>query len=566
MNDYVGKDDILKELQQRVEDKILEPSNYDLLKKLVENADTLDEAIKIAELGTTYRRTGFHFDKKLEKQSDTISYFKKNEELSFTTNPNATTHKLVIGDNYPALLNLLVEYKGKIDVIYIDPPYGKDSMGEFADTNYENDISRDNLLSMLYPRLWLAKQLLSDKGVIFSSIDDKNHSYMKGLFDEIFDERNFIGNLNILDNLKGKENDNFLSQTSHYVLCYAKRKPGNKEWGFKNVPGEKNLESKYSLIDSDGNLYTTNSFKKTGASKNREDRPSMFYPILVHKTTNEFKAITDDEYSKIYDDNKFNDGHLSSLSSKYSEEYMFILPTDGSGKYLRWTSGFITYKNLIKNNLLLLNGAGSVEQVKYPKDTELLADSVLGTPKNFVYKKEFANGTNEIIDVLEDKDLFDNPKSLSLMKYLILLVEDNEYSIVLDFFAGSGTTGHAVLEMNKDDGGKRSFILVTNNEVTDANPNGIAYDVTSRRLKRVMSGEDYDGNSSFKWLEKNEPFGDNLLVVDLAEVSNREAIDGKTAFDVIDETLYGQEKLDVNEKIKWVATNFEQTQKRLEEK
>ena len=73
MAEYTGKDDILKELQQRVEDKILEPSNYDLLKKLVENADTLDEAIKIAELGTTYRRTGFHFDKKLEKQSDTIS-------------------------------------------------------------------------------------------------------------------------------------------------------------------------------------------------------------------------------------------------------------------------------------------------------------------------------------------------------------------------------------------------------------------------------------------------------------------------------------------------------------
>ena len=85
MNDYVGKDDILKELQQRVEDKILEPSNYDLLKKLVEKADTLDEAIKIAELGTTYRRTGFHFDKKLEKQSNTISYFKKNEELRLTT-------------------------------------------------------------------------------------------------------------------------------------------------------------------------------------------------------------------------------------------------------------------------------------------------------------------------------------------------------------------------------------------------------------------------------------------------------------------------------------------------
>lgn len=94
--------------------------------------------------------------------------------------------KLIIGDNYQALQNLLIQYRGKIDVIYIDPPYGKDSMGEFAKTNYNNAITRDNLLSMLYPRLVLARQLLSDGGVIFCSIDDKNQAYVKCLFDEIF--------------------------------------------------------------------------------------------------------------------------------------------------------------------------------------------------------------------------------------------------------------------------------------------------------------------------------------------------------------------------------------------
>ena len=168
----------MSELEKRVKEQILERSNYDLLKKLIEKADTLDEAIKIAELGTTYKRTGFHFDKRLEKQSDTITYFKKNEALSFVTDPQAITHKLIIGDNYPALLNLLIEYKGRINVIYIDPPYGKDSMGEFAETNYDNAITRDNLLSMLYPRLMLARQLLSDDGVIFCSIDDKNQAYV----------------------------------------------------------------------------------------------------------------------------------------------------------------------------------------------------------------------------------------------------------------------------------------------------------------------------------------------------------------------------------------------------
>ncbi|GHU49544.1 hypothetical protein FACS189459_1360 [Bacilli bacterium] len=89
-------------------------------------------------------------------------------------------------------MNLLITHKNKIDVIYIDPPYGCDDMGEFAKTNYENQITRDNLLSMLEPRLILAKQLLSDEGVIFCSIDDKNQAYLKCLFDDEFGERNFI--------------------------------------------------------------------------------------------------------------------------------------------------------------------------------------------------------------------------------------------------------------------------------------------------------------------------------------------------------------------------------------
>lgn len=97
-----------------------------MLSKLIKNAENKEEAIAIAELGTTYKRTGFHFDKKLEKISSTIKYFKKNNELSFCQNEQSKTHKLIIGDNYYALLNLSISYKGKIDVIYIDPPYGKD--------------------------------------------------------------------------------------------------------------------------------------------------------------------------------------------------------------------------------------------------------------------------------------------------------------------------------------------------------------------------------------------------------------------------------------------------------
>ena len=186
------KQSLIDDLDNRVADRILEPANRDLLKKLINNAENKTEAISIAELGTTYKRTGFHFDKKLEKQTDTIKYFKKNNKLSFVTDENRLTHKLIIGDNYDALLNLSISYKGKIDVIYIDPPYGKDDLGDFAQTNYDNAITRDNLLSMLYPRLVLARELLTDDGVIFCSIDDKNQAYVKGLFDEVFGEQSFV--------------------------------------------------------------------------------------------------------------------------------------------------------------------------------------------------------------------------------------------------------------------------------------------------------------------------------------------------------------------------------------
>ena len=169
-----GKRSLIDEINRRVEDKIIEQSNADLIIKLINQAENLTEAIAIAELGTMYKRTGFHFDKRLERHDgNTIKYFTKNEELSFSDGSGDAPNKLIIGDNYDALLNLLIEYKDKIDVIYIDPPYGKDKMGEFAKTNYDNAITRDNLLSMLYPRLILATKLLSPNGVIFCSIDDK---------------------------------------------------------------------------------------------------------------------------------------------------------------------------------------------------------------------------------------------------------------------------------------------------------------------------------------------------------------------------------------------------------
>ena len=549
-------------MEKRKDNQIIEPETYNFLKKLIEKAETADEVLKIAKLGTTYKRTGFHFSPQLEKTTDTISYFKKNTDLSFSQDKNGITHKLIIGDNYQALLNLLIQYRGKIDVIYIDPPYGKDSMGEFARTNYNNNITRDHLLSMLYPRLLLARQLLSETGVIFCSIDDKNQAYVKCLFDEIFEEKNFIGIINCLDNLKGKENDTYLSYTSHYVLTYTKQKSDDS--GFNSVPTGEPLEKGYPYNDENGKIYNRNTFKKTGAGKNREDRPSMFFPILIKEKT--LSLPNKQEYENLYCISKkqFNDNELKKIIKKYNDlGYRVILPQDKNGTYLRWTSGFETCKKLIDNgDLEYVND--TIYQKKYPTEIELIKNSCYGTPKNFIYKEDFANATNDLNNI---GIIFSNPKSVSLIKYLISLVITSNSCKILDFFAGSGTTGQAVLELNKEDGGNRQYICVQLNEITDITPNGIVYDVTSKRLKRVMTGKCYDGSSDFEWIKKHEALGGNLDVYNIAEVANFANTEGKTPFDVIDETLYGKEKFSsIQEKIEWVCSNFEHTQKRLEEK
>lgn len=554
------KSESINHIKNRVSLKIIEQNNADLLIKLIKNADTSAEAIAIANLGTTYKRTGFHFDKRLETTGNTIKYLKKNNTLSFTANKDSITHKLIIGDNYDALLNLLISYKGMVDLIYIDPPYGKDSMGEFAKTNYENNLTRDNLLSMLYPRLVLAKHLLSENGVIFCSIDDKNQAYIKCLMDEIFEERNFIADCFVLDNLKGKANDNFISSVGSKILIYAKDKTVSEKYGFnktENVFGQK-VESKYSQADEFG-FYNAVSFKKTGTDRFREDRPGMFYPILQKNGL--LYAIKIDEFEKLYNKftKTFDDNYLKKLQKKYSD-YEFILPVDAENVYLRWTSGYNTFLTKINRDVFYDNG---VKEKKRPSAIETIHDYAFGTPKTFMYKPSYSTGTDDLKSVIKNTG-FDFPKPVSLLEDIIKLFTSNK-CCVLDFFAGSGTTGQAVLKLNKEDNGSRQFILCTNNEITPSTPNGIAYDVTSKRLKRIMTGECYDNSKDFDWIKKNKPYGDNLEVTEINGIANFENTLDNTPFDVIDETLYNLERIEtIKEKIEWICQNFEGTQKILE--
>lgn len=512
------KSDILAELKMRVEDRILEPNNYEVLCKLINKADSISEAQAIAALGTTYKKTGFHFDTRLENLSNDIHFLAKDKALSFENDKNAITHKLIIGDNYHALLNLLITYREKIKVIYIDPPYGKDDLGEFAKTNYENAITRDNLLSMLKPRLQIAKMLLKDDGVIFCSIDDRNQAYVKCLFDDIFGEGNFVADF--IRKTKSTTNDakTGVNYQHEFLLCYAKNKDEvNLLGGQKDLSGYKNPDN-----DPNGEWISTDPSAKSGKAE------TGYFAVKNPYTGKEdyppegrFWLFSQNTIQKHIDE-----GRICFKKEHKDDERGFI--------YKR-------YLKDLKTNLTTF-------------------DSLCFDSNEFMNQ----NATKELkeLDMVEN---FAYPKGVNFIQKILQHATNDNHDIVLDFFAGSGTTAHAVMELNRADNGNRECILVTNNEITELNPNGIAVDVTAKRLKRIMSGECYDGSKNFKWREKNEPYKDNLEVFRIEKVSKYAQESDKSVLEVIDESAYGLIEFDsIHEKAKWIAKNFDITLKELE--
>lgn len=509
------RESLIAEIERRVDDKILEQSNADLLIKLIRNADNIDEAISIAQLGTTYKRTGLHYDKRLEKsRGNTIRYFKKNENLSFSDGTDAPHHKLIIGDNYEALQNLLIQYRGKVDVIYIDPPYAKDKMGNFAKTNYENAITRDNLLSLLHPRLFLAKQLLTEEGTIFCSIDDKNHAYVKCLFDDVFGEANFEGQIH-WRRRHNQPNDKtkLIGIVAEHVLVYSKNKETHKVFGI----GKVGLTGKFSNPDNDPRgPWLSNPWK---AAKGRGG------------TKYELETPAGVVYNETW----------------YGSKKTFL-------------------KHVADNRVLWTKNGKGIPRIKVFK-SEAEAEGQCAT--NWWPNDKFGcnqDATDELKDIFGGVCPLENPKPTTLIKALIQLGTIKDDATILDFYAGSGTAGHSALLCNKE-GCNYRFIVCQVDEKDEDTPNGIAKDITAKRLKRVMTGSCYDGTADFAWIKDNEPLGGSLDVYEIESVSNSEHVCGKTPFDVIDETLYGKEKFaSLEDKVKWVCENFEATQDSLVKK
>lgn len=479
--------------------------------KAIQNADE-DIVEQLYLLLSARISTGFVFDKAPETNQDAISYLVENKKRAinpidtFDKNGLTDNNMLIVGDNYDALKNLLLTHKGLVDVIYIDPPYNTDasineknnlSESEVETRNstrltYRDKFSRTGWLNMMQERLMMGKQLLKDDGVIFVSIDDNEQAYLKVLMDKIFGEENFISTFKWVRNLGGKSDSKFIAETTEFILIYTKNIDNFK---IKTQTKEKDiLDFKF---NEKLNLYCKKStmLEKGGSNDLLVNRPNLGYVLYFNEKEN--KLICKHDYDKTKINHQLTDKEEIYYFDKelIDKGYIAVIPRKIKGTYGCWRVGNNRAIEMFEQNRLMFEKDKNGNWRVYER--EIYSPNVEIKPKDFITFASNSEGTNELKKVFGDKCPFSNPKPVSLIKYLIDL-HPNPNAVILDFFAGSGTTGQAVMELNQEDNGNRKFILCTNNQKINNTDKFIAYDVTYERLFRVINGKGYNGES-FDW-------------------------------------------------------------------
>lgn len=368
----------------------------------------------------------------------------------FDSDGNLTQNLLIKGNNLLALYSLRNKLAGKVKFIYIDPPYNtRTDANTFA---YNNSFNHSSWLTFMKNRLEIARELLTDDGVIFVDIDHYELFYLGVLADEIFGYENRLGILAVVHNLKGRYNE-FFSPAHENKIVYAKNfeLAKIKDFNFdtsSNYPLEDGI-SKYKSIP----------LQRSGDGSRREDRPNLFYPIYYNSESKE-------------------------VSTSKLDNCVEILPIDSNGIERRWRWGKSTLEEKWKTET-------EVRQVngEYKIYTKMRIKGE--RPKSLWFRPEYSGttGTKDLKDLMDGK-VFSYPKSVAMVRDSIQIsTEPND--IVLDFFGGSGTTAHAVMEQNQKDGGKRKFILVEQMDYINT--------VTIKRIGNAISK--YFNDESFIYFE-----------------------------------------------------------------
>lgn len=368
---------------------------------------------------------------------------------------------LIEGDNLASLKLLEKTHKGKIDLIYIDPPYNTLSEGFiYSDVQIDkNDtFQHSKWSSLIYQRLKLSKKLLSNKGVIFISIDDNELYSLKFLCDDVFGADNYISTIAVIVKPEGRRYGAF-AKTHEYILVYA-NDINNIELNEIEVEG-----AEYKYYDKLGGFNLKGLRNRNVQAFNSTNRPNLRYPFYVD----------------IENPNK--DG-LCIVSTEPQNGYVEVWAStiDGLESVWRWGKETATAKI---NELVAYRGKDNEIRI-FQKERKLTQTAkTIWDGKEFISQK----GTKEIQTIL-GKGKFDFPKPLELISRVVK-IGSNKNTTILDFFAGSGTTGHAVMKLNAEDGGNRRYILCTNNE------NNICRDVTYERIKRVIDKEGYEASLKY---------------------------------------------------------------------
>lgn len=358
---------------------------------------------------------------------------------------------LIHSENFQALNLLQQRYRGQIKCIYIDPPYNTASTKILYKNNYEHS----SWLSLMENRLILSKLFLTNDGVIGIAIDDYEGSKLHEITDLIFGFPNRLGVITVVHNPGGRHDDKFIATAHEYCYFYGFN-IDDANMNFLPL-GEEDIKS-FKHVDDDGN-FRTREFRRSGNNSTREARPKMYYPILYHQQRNELKLITVEEYREIYNekDNQFNDSYVEILKTKYAQQdYEFILPIDPKGILRVWRWAPSSFEKQIKDVFVAKSKEGFIIKVK-----DRLDNKPGLKPKSVWYKPKYtaALGTNLLKDIIGPSNTFTYPKSLDTVKDSLNMSSFDD-SHILDFFAGSGTTGHAVINLNRDDDGNRKYILV----------------------------------------------------------------------------------------------------------
>lgn len=405
--------------------------------------------------------TGFQYvDKNGENKLDSSS-----DVEFFDTEGNLQQNLLIKGNNLLALYTLREKLAGKVKLIYIDPPYNtRTDANTFA---YNNSFNHSSWLAFMKNRLEVAKELLTEDGIIFIDIDHYELFYLGVLADEIFGAENRIGVLAIVNNLGGRFSK-FFSQSHENKIVYAKNvdKAEIKEIALDN-------SARFQLVDDVGN-YKRRALQRSGDGSLREDRPTMFYPIFYNSATGDITTI-----------------------KPTSSGYIEMLPVDTNGVERRWRWGKAMVEQKWQTEIEVRETSGEFRL--YTKD-RMKGEK----PKTVWLKPEYsgASGTNSLKDLLGNK-AFSYPKAVAQVRDAIQISTEPD-DIVLDFFGGSGTTAQAVMEQNAIDGGMRKFIVIEQMDYI----NTVSY-------KRLENGiKKYYNDTSFVYFELkkyNQEYVDRIL-------------------------------------------------------